>query len=197
MTRRVQIIAQNEVFKKGIFRIDEAKLRYERYNGQMSDEITRLNLKRGDSVAAVVHDAEADTVVLTEQFRYPAYEKSGGWLLELPAGVVNADEEQDPQKTIQRELLEEIGYQVEKVERISTFYVSPGGSDERIHLYYAAANPKNQTGKGGGLAEEGEDIRVVVLKVNAALRMIDDGQIQDAKTIIGLQWLQLHRSIQL
>jgi ADP-ribose pyrophosphatase len=195
MTRRVQIIAQNEVFKKGIFRIDEAKLRYERYNGQMSDEITRLNLKRGDSVAAVVHDPEADTVVLTEQFRYPTYEKSGGWLLELPAGVVNADEEKDPQKTIQRELLEEIGYQVEKVERISTFYVSPGGSDERIHLYYAAVNPDSQTGKGGGLAEEGEDIRVVVLKVNAALLMMDDGQIQDAKTIIGLQWLQLHRSI--
>jgi nudix-type nucleoside diphosphatase (YffH/AdpP family) len=195
MTRRVQIIAQNEVFKKGIFRIDEAKLRYERYNGQMSDEITRLNLKRGDSVAAVVHDPDADTVVLTEQFRYPTYEKSGGWLLELPAGVVNADEEKDPQKTIQRELLEEIGYQVEKIERISTFYVSPGGSDERIHLYYAAVNPTSQTGKGGGLAEEGEDIKVVVLKVNAALSMMDDGQLQDAKTIIGLQWLQLHRSV--
>jgi ADP-ribose pyrophosphatase len=193
MTKRIEILSKKEIFKKAIFRIDEVHLRHELFSGGMSGELVRLNLNRGDSAAVIMHDQDEDTVILTEQFRYPTYEKSGGWLLEIPAGSVEKGE--DPQQTIQREILEEIGYECEKFQFISTFYVSPGGTSERIHLYYASVNPKNQVAKGGGLVEEGEDIRVVVLKVNAALRMIDEGKIQDAKSIIGLQWLQLHRSI--
>ncbi len=193
MPTRVDIISKKEVFKKSIFKVDEAHLRYEKYDGTMTGEITRLNFNRGDSSAVVLHDREADRVVLTEQFRYPAYEKGNGWLLEIPAGTVEMGE--DPKVTMQREITEEIGYKIRMLKKICTFYVSPGGTSERIHLYYARVTQGSKKGKGGGLAEEGEDIRVVTLKVNAALRMIDTGEIIDAKTIIGLQWLQLNRSV--
>jgi ADP-ribose pyrophosphatase len=193
MSKRVEIISKTEVFKKAIFRIEEAQLRHELYNGTMSEKLTRLNLERGDSVAAIMHDRDADTVILTEQFRYCAYDKGPGWMLEIPAGSVEKDE--DPADTMRREIKEEIGYEVERIKHLCTFYVSPGGTSERILLYYASVTPKQQTSQGGGLVEEGEDIRILTMKVNQALRKIDTGEIVDAKTIIGLQWLQLHRSI--
>ena len=190
MPRRVEILNKQEVFHKFIFRIEEVQLRYERFHGKMSEALTRLNFNRGDSVAAVVHDRAADTVILVEQFRYPTYEKGPGWLIELPAGIVS--DKENPQKTVQRELMEEVGYEAKKVQHISTFYVSPGGTSERIHLYYASVVPKDQTSTGGGLAPEGEDIHVLSLKVSDALAKVASGEIADAKTIIGLQWLQLH-----
>jgi ADP-ribose pyrophosphatase len=100
----------------------------------MSGEITRLNFERGDSVAAVVHRIDNDTVILTEQFRYPAYRKGPGWVLELPAGVFAECSDEDPTTALRRELMEEIGYQVRRLQTIATFYSSVGGSTERVHL---------------------------------------------------------------
>ncbi len=193
MKRRVEIIDKAEIFKKAIFRIEEAHIRYERFQGGMSATLTRLNLNRGDSAAIVAHDPEAETVIMIEQFRYPTYEKGPGWLLELPAGMVKTGE--DPSLSMQREVREEIGYDIQHWQHISTFYPSPGGTSERIYLYYATVSPKNKTARGGGVLSEGEDIRTLVLKVDVALRKITSGEIADAKTIIGLQWLQLHKLI--
>jgi ADP-ribose pyrophosphatase len=190
---RVEIASRQVVFKKFFFKVEEAHLRHEKFNGKMSDELVRLNLNRGDSVAAIVHDRDADTVILTEQFRYPTYDKGPGWLLEIPAGSVEEDEETNPIDTIRREILEEIGYRVEKVQPISTFYVSPGGTSERIHLYYITASPKDRVAKGGGVLGEGEDIRTLVMPVKTALQKIETGEIVDAKSIVGLQWLQIQR----
>ncbi len=194
MPKRVEIIGKEQIFKRAIFRIDEVHLRHERFDGTMSRELVRLNLDRGDSVAAIMHDREADTVILTEQFRYAAHDKGpGAWLLEIPAGTVEPGE--DPADTMRREIKEEIGYDVERIKHLCTFYLSPGGTSERILLYYASVTPKQKTSQGGGLSEEGEDIRILTMKVNQALRKIDKGEIVDAKSIIGLQWLQLHRSL--
>src|SRR5262249_24116919 len=128
MKRRVEIISQKEVFKQAIFRIEEAQLRYELFTGKMSDSLTRLNLNRGDSAAIIAHDVDAGTVVMIEQFRYSTYEKGPGWMLELPAGIVQAGE--DPTKTMQREVREEIGYEIRHLQQVSTFYPSPGGTSE-------------------------------------------------------------------
>jgi len=193
MPKRVEIISKTEIFKKAIFRIDEVQLRHELYRGGMSEKLTRLKIERGDSVAAIMHDREADTVILTEQFRYCAYDKGPGWILEIPAGTVEKDE--DPAETMRREIKEEIGYDIERIKHLCTFYLSPGGTSERVLLYYVSVTPHQQTSKGGGLVEEGEDIQIVTMHVNQALRKIDSGEIVDAKTIIGLQWLQLHRTI--
>lgn len=193
MKRRVEIVDKAEIFKKAIFRIEEAHIRYEKFNGNMSATITRLNLNRGDSVAIIAHDPEAETVIMIEQFRYPTYDKGPGWLLEIPAGIIDAGE--DPTASMQREVREEIGYDIQELQHISTFYLSPGGASERIYLYYAQVSPKNHVSRGGGVINEGEDIHTLVMPVLTALRKITTGEIVDAKTIIGLQWLQLHKLV--
>lgn len=194
MPKRVEIIEEKEVFKQAIFRIDAAQLRHEKYNGEMTDVITRLNFNRGDSVAILVHDADNAQLIMTEQFRYPAH-KAGdeGWLIELPAGSVERGE--TPENTVRREVTEEIGYRIDTIEHISTFFVSPGGTSERILLYYARVAPDNQIAEGGGEASEGEFIRVLHLPVAEAIAMCNDGRICDAKTILGIQWMQLQGKI--
>jgi ADP-ribose pyrophosphatase len=188
MPRRVEIINKTRAYDKYIFRIDEVTLRYETYAGAMK-EVTRLNLDRGDSAAALVHNRDRNTLLFTEQFRYSTYEKGPGWLLELPAGIVEDGE--DPRITILRELEEEIGYRSSGLHLIATFYVSPGGTSERIHLYYIMVNDSDKVTDGGGLEHEGEDIRLVELPVAEIFRRMDHGEINDAKTLIGLQWLRL------
>lgn len=194
LKKRVEIISKTLGYDK-FFKIEEVKLRHEKYNGKMSDELLRLNFVRGDSAAALMHDAENDTLIFTEQFRYPTYEKGPGWMVEIPAGSIESEENVDPTRTLSREIMEEIGYSVSKFKKLCTFYVSPGGTSERIHLYYAQVSAKDKVSEGGGVLKEGEDIRIISIKVNEALKMIDDGRIQDSKSIIALQWLQLHRSI--
>ncbi len=191
MKRRVTILEQTEVFKQAVFRIQAARLSYEKYDGTMSDEITRLSLERGDSVAAVVHVTQENLLIFTEQFRYPTVSKGPGWLLEIPAGMIDGNEM--PEAAMRRELEEEIGYTVKKLHPIHTFYLSPGGTSERIHLFYAAVSLSDSTGSGGGIAGEGENIRIVGLSVQTALAKMAAGEIHDAKTLIGLLWLQANR----
>lgn len=191
MKRRVEILQEAEIFKKAIFRLKEAKLKHERHDGSMSDTITRLSLERGDAVAIVAHNPVRKTVLLIEQFRYPAYKPNerDGWLLEVPAGMI--DPHEDSKEAIRREVEEEIGYQVDRVQHIATFFLSPGGSSERIILYYARIDADDKRAAGGGLAEEGEDIRTIEMPIVEAIRKIATGEIQDAKTIIGIQWMQI------
>lgn len=190
MSKAVKIIRKTDGYKKAIFKIEEVTLRYKRYDGTMSPELLRLNLERGDSVAALLHDPSANTIILIEQFRYSTYLKDGGWIIELPAGIVEAGE--NPVETIKRELIEEVGYHAALLHPIHTFYVSPGGTSERVFLYYARLGERID-GEGGGLFREGEDIKTIATTVDDALVMLRQGKIIDAKTVIALQWLQLNR----
>lgn len=192
MKKHVEILSKRRVFQQAIFAIDEVHLRHEKFNGAMSRELTRLNLDRGDSVAAIIHDPETDLIIFTEQFRYPTYNNGHGWLLEILAGMIEDDERDDPARTLRREIQEEVGYTVDEVRWISTFYVSPGGTSERIFLYYAAVSPTQKTHAGGGVIDEGEDIRAVEIPARQAFAMLAKGDIMDAKTVIGLQWMQFH-----
>jgi nudix-type nucleoside diphosphatase (YffH/AdpP family) len=189
--RRVEIIQKKSVFKKFIFKIEEAQFRYEKFDGDMSETLTRLSLERGDSVAALIHNRTEDTLLLAEQFRYPTYGKGQGWLLEVVAGMVDGDEA--PSDAMRREITEEIGYAVQVLHKINTFYLSPGGSSERIHLFYASVSRDDRVAKGGGVKYEGEDIRTVMLKTDEALKKMRADELPDAKTLIALQWFELNR----
>ncbi len=187
---KVEIISQSREYD-GFFQIDKAVLRHERFDRTMSEEITRLNFERGDSVAVLLYDQDEEAVILIEQFRYPAYVKGGpGWILETVAGM--QDKGREALTVAHAELLEEVGYKVEKLEPMTTFYTSPGGSSERIHLYLGRVAPRARIATGGGASGEHEDIRAIKLPLKEALAMMERGQICDAKTIIALQWLALH-----
>jgi nudix-type nucleoside diphosphatase (YffH/AdpP family) len=156
-----------------------------------STTLKRESYDRGDSSAILLYNAEARTVLLTRQFRYPAYEHGheDGMLLEAAAGSVEPGE--DPADTIRRETSEELGVEIGVPEHLFGAYLSPGALTEHQDFYAASYAPATRTGPGGGLAEEGEDIEVLELAFDDALAMIDDGRVVDAKTIILLQWAAL------
>ncbi len=172
------------------FQIQEAEVSFQRYDGQMSNPVRRLVFERGDAAAALLFNYDSQKVLLIEQFRYPTYGKRSGWIQEVVAGVIKPDE--SPEEGVRREIEEEVGYRAQQLTPIATFYVSPGGTSERIFLFYAEVGDSDRVSDGGGLVAENEDIRLVEYTKSEIVQALTTGQIQDAKTIIAVQWLQLH-----
>jgi nudix-type nucleoside diphosphatase (YffH/AdpP family) len=177
----------------GPFRIDVVDLQVRRRDG-ISQKIKRVSFERGDSVAVLVHRLDTHSILLARQFRYPAFANSGergnGMILELPAGVREKGE--TPRRTAAREVAEELGYKLLTLQHIATFFVSPGGTSERILLYYATARGRPNS-DGGGVAAEGEDIEVMSVPVRKFIEMIKGNSIRDGKTLLAGYWFILQR----
>ncbi|MFX0183365.1 MAG: NUDIX domain-containing protein [Candidatus Hodarchaeota archaeon] len=184
---KVEIKETKRVFD-GFFKIDEATLQHEKFNGEMSKEIRRLCFDRGNAVAAIVYNKDDDTLIFTRQFRYPVYTKEpkNAYFLEVVAGMIPKDK--TPEDTLKSEVMEELGYKINSMRVIDTFYLSPGGSNERIFLYYVEVINKDKTKKGGGLESENEDIQTIAIPKDDILRLLNNFVFDDAKTIIGTQW---------
>ena len=178
------------IFDK-FFKIDEKVLSYDRINGPGRIEKQRwLIFERGDAAAVLIHDIENDTILLTEQLRAPTIDKGPGVIREVVAGMMEAGE--TPQACIRREIEEEIGYSLRKsdLKRIAEFYVSPGGSSERIFLFYARVRPSHRTRENAsGLAGEGENIATAVVPRERFIKLAQTGKLVDAKTLVAGLWL--------
>lgn len=135
-----------------------------------------LEVIRHPGAAAVVPIKDDGTVVLIRQFRHAA----GGFIYEIPAGKLNPGEE--PLRCAERELEEEIGYRAGKFELLSSIFTAPGFTDEVIHIYRGTGLTK-----GRQQLDRDEVLEVVEMPLEHAVRMIQRGDIQDAKTIVGLQ----------
>lgn len=148
---------------------------------------SRETYDRGNGATILLFDPDRRTVLLTSQFRYPAYVNGhpDGVLLEAAAGLLDDD---DPETAIRREAIEETGHEVGEVIPVFDVFMSPGSVTERLHFYAAPYSAGTRRHGGGGLAEEGEHIEVVELGIDEALAMVEDGRIADAKTIMLLQW---------
>lgn len=182
------LIEEQKYILEDVFKVKEAYLRHEKFDGTMSGTIRRISLERGDSVAILIYNTNTNKITLISQFRYPTYEASHGWILETIAGIIDKDEA--PEDVARREVQEEAGLNVTTLEHIATFYPSPGGSSERIYLYYAEiSNKRSNDGEIGGLLCEDENIKSYEFSLDEALEKIKSGEIMDAKTIIGIQWL--------
>jgi nudix-type nucleoside diphosphatase (YffH/AdpP family) len=187
MVKRVVVERRERVYD-GFFKVDEAHLRYERFDGEMSESVSRLAVERGDSVAVLLHRPESDQIVLVKQFKYPTYDKGPGWIVETLAGMI--DDGEHPADAARREVLEEAGYALSDLVHLSTFYLSPGGSTERVFLYLAEVADRDKVARGGGRAIEGEDIVSVEMSLADALTQVRTGAIVDAKTIVAIYALQ-------
>lgn len=186
----IEIIEREACFR-GFYRLDRLHLRHRQFSGEMGPTLSRELFVRHDAVCVLPYDPVRDEVVLIEQFRVGAMEKSANpWLLELVAGLIDTDEQ--PEEVAHRESLEEAGLVLTSLWPVTQYYPSPGGSDERVYLYVGRCD---SAGAGGvhGLAEEGEDIRVHVWPLEDALAAVRDGRIDNAASIIALQWLALNR----
>lgn len=152
---------------------------------------TRETYDRGDGAAILPFDPARQTVLLTRQFRFPAYavghEEA---LIEACAGLLDADE---PETAIRREAEEELGYRLREVKHLYTPFMSPGSLTERLSFFTAEYAPSDRISDGGGHAHEGEDIEVLEMTLDEALAAVRDGRIVDAKTILLLQHVKLEQ----
>jgi ADP-ribose pyrophosphatase len=169
------------------FKVEEAHVSFERNDGSMTPPIRQLVFERGDSIACVVLHRDSQKLLFTEQFRFATCGKAGGWLTEIMAGRM--EEGESPETTLWRELEEELGYRPDLVERVATFFTSPGGSSERVFVFYVEVSDGGKVGSGGGLVQENEEIRIVPLSLDAARAALRDGRFNDAKTLVGMFWL--------
>ena len=175
----------------GFFRVERLRLRFALFAGGWSRPIEREVLDRGHAACVLLYDAPADCVVLVEQFRAPAIGEPGGpWLIETVAGIIETGE--TPEDVVRREAVEEAGLAVGPVERIGEVLVSPGACTERLTMFCGGVE-SSAAGGFHGLAEEGEDIRVVVMGAGEAIGAVADGRILAANAVIPLQWLAINR----
>ncbi len=186
----VEVLDREPVYQ-GFFKMEKVRLRHRLFAGGWSQPLERELFVRGDAVAAILYDPRRDLIGLIEQFRIGALDETcGPWCLEVVAGI--ADCGGSLEEVVRRELMEEAGVQPEQLEYICNYLSSPGGTNEKLHLYCALTDLKDVGGLFG-LAEEGEDIRVQVLGADEVFDAMLKGRFNNAATLICLQWLQLNR----
>jgi ADP-ribose pyrophosphatase len=186
----VEIVEREQCFS-GFYRLDRLQLRHRLFSGAMGRQLERELFVRHDAVCVLPYDPRRDEVVLIEQFRVGAVGKvANPWLIELVAGLIDKDEQ--PEEVARREAIEEAGLEVAELWPVTTYFPSPGGSTERVYLYLGRCDSSNAGGVFG-LDEEGEDIRVHVWPLDRALQAVRSGEIDNAASIIALQWLALNR----
>lgn len=150
---------------------------------------TREVYDRGNGATILLYNRDRKTVILTRQFRFPVFINGHeGDLIEAAAGLLD---NMDPESRIKAEAEEETGFKVTRVRKIFEAYMSPGSVTEKLYFYLAEYQPQDRTGAGGGIKSEGEDIDVLEIALEEALRYVETGQIVDGKTIMLLYHVAL------
>lgn len=185
------VIEEHETVYEGFFTIEKYQVRHPLFNGGMSGTVEREIMERGHASALVPYDPINDTIVLIEQFRIGALASHAEhvWQIEIVAGVI--DEGEDAEGVAYRECQEEAGLTPENLRHIMNYYPSAGGCSESIALYVGQVDSSKANGVHG-LDEENEDIRVHVVKRETAYQWIEEGKIENAAGVIGIQWLQMN-----
>jgi ADP-ribose pyrophosphatase len=184
-------IIKRESLYQGVFRLARYHIRQRKFNGEWSNVFTRELFERPSAAAILPYDPVLDCVILIEQFRTGAIANpQNPWLIEVVAGIY--DETENPADVAKRECIEEAGSVALDLYPICEYFVSPGGSNEYLHLYCGRVDASDAGGIHG-LADENEDIRAFTISLDDAIGMLQEGKIKTSPAIISLQWLQLNR----
>lgn len=184
-------ITKRETLYQGVFRMVRYHLRHRTFKGEWTPFFNREIFERKSAAAILPYDPILDAVVLIEQFRAGAIANpQSPWLLEVVAGVFNENEA--PEELVRREAIEEANCQILDIYPVCEYFVSPGGSNEYLHLFCGRVDASD-TGGVFGLEDENEDIRGFVVSADEAFMMVQEGKIKTSPAIIALQWLQLNR----
>lgn len=188
----IHIVEKKSVYH-GFFNVLTLRLKHRLFAGGWTAEVTRELLDRGDACAAVLYDPIHDTIGLIEQFRVGAMgSQHGPWCLEVVAGMIEAGE--TPEQVIHREIEEEAGLVADKLLPITHYFSSPGGSSETVHVFCALCDLRNAGGIHG-LAQENEDILLRVFPANDVFSVMFDSRMNNAATLIALQWLSTNKEV--
>jgi nudix-type nucleoside diphosphatase (YffH/AdpP family) len=178
-----------EVLSDDWYLLKKTTFDYRRSDGSWQT-LTRETYDRGNGATILLYNRERRSVILIRQFRFPTYGNGhDGFLIETAAGLLD---HASPEQRIRAEVEEETGYSVHQVRKVFEAFMSPGSVTEKLYFFVAEYTPDSRIGDGGGLQSEGEDIQVLELTLERALEMVASGEIADGKTIMLLQYAQLH-----
>jgi GDP-mannose pyrophosphatase NudK len=185
---RVKII-NTEILSKNWYTLKKVTFDYQHTNGTWIQQ-SREAYDRGNGATILLYNLSKKTVILTQQFRLPTYINGNptGMLIETCAGLLDLD---NPEDCIRRETEEESGFKIREVKKIYEAYMSPGSVTEILYFFIAEYSKEMQLSEGGGV-DVHEDINVIELPFKKAIGMIGNGEIKDGKTIMLLQYLQIH-----
>ena len=180
-----------DILSDNWYTLKKATFDYKRSDGAWETQ-QREAYDRGNGAGILLYNLETKHVILTKQFRMPTYLNGNddGMLIEVCAGLLDQD---NPEDCIRRETEEETGYKVTNVNKVMEAYMSPGSVTEVLYLFTAAYTKDMKVGDGGGHEEEQENIEVLELPFERAIKMVSTGEIQDAKTIMLLQYAQINK----
>lgn len=172
------------------YTLNKVTFEYQREDGEWETQI-REAYDRGNGAVILLYNTQKGTVVLTRQFRMPTYLNGNedGMMVEACAGLL---EKGNAEETIKMEVEEETGYKIDKVKKVFEAYMSPGSVTEILYFFIGQYEDAMKVGEGGGAEDETENIEVLEMDFNEALRMMDKGEIKDAKTIMLLQYAQIN-----
>jgi GDP-mannose pyrophosphatase NudK len=191
MTKEAVKILETKVLSDQFYVLRRFVYERRERNGERVTQ-TREVYDRGNGAAILLYNREAKTVILTRQFRLPTFVNGNpsGMLIECCAGLLDRD---NAEEAIRRETAEETGYKIGKVEKVLEAYMSPGSVTEILYLFLAEYTNDMKVSEGGGLQEESEDIEVLEISYRRALEMVKTGEIKDGKTILLLQYAEIHQ----
>jgi nudix-type nucleoside diphosphatase (YffH/AdpP family) len=187
-TERVRII-ESQVLSDDWYLLKKTVFDFRRADGRWQRQ-QRETYDRGNGATVLLYQQATRRVVLTRQFRFPAYVNGhDGMLIEAAAGLLD---QATPEQRIRAEIEEETGYCIGQVHKIFEAFMSPGSVTERLFFFVAEYDAASRIGHGGGIEDEGEDIEVIELPFAEAMAMVQCGEIVDAKTIMLLQYAALN-----
>ena len=190
MTDPKIIIKNTEVLSDNHYVLNKVTFDYQKKDNSWITQ-RREVYDRGNGAAILLYNKQQKTVILTRQFRLPTFVNgnSTGMMLEVCAGLLDQD---NPEQCIIRETEEETGYRITNVTKVMETYMSPGAVTEILYLFVGEYDESMRVSEGGGVAHEEENIEVIEMPFDEAYAMIESGQMQDAKTIILLQYAKIN-----
>ncbi len=183
-------ITKKEVLSDNWYTLHKVTYEYLKKNG-IWETHTREAYDRGNGAVILLYNPSTKKIILTRQFRLPTYINGNetGMMIEACAGLLDQD---NPEDCIRKETEEETGYKITKVEKVFESYMSPGSVTEILYFFVAEYNQSMKISEGGGIPEEQENIEVLELDFDHAIKMLYSGEIKDAKTIMLLQYAKIH-----
>ncbi len=185
---------ETEILSDNWYTLNKITFDYQLKSGEWVNQ-SRESYDRGNGATILLYNTNKKTVILIKQFRMPSYVNGNksGIIIETCAGLLDGD---DPETCVIKETEEETGYKINKAQKVFEAYMSPGAVTEIIHFFIAEYDEFMKVSGGGGLITEHEDIEVLEINFQKALRMIKSGEIIDAKTIMLLQYAQINKLLE-
>ena len=189
MIKNIKIL-KTEILSDNWYTLKKITYSYNKKDGTLRTQ-TREAYDRGNGATVLLYNREEKTVILTRQFRMPSFINGNetGMLIESCAGLLDGD---SPGDCVIKEAEEETGYRIKAPRKIFEAYMSPGAVTEIVHFFIAEYSAEMKVGEGGGASDEEENIEVLEMGIDTAMKMIDNGEIKDGKTIMLLQYVMLH-----